>query len=585
MDPTLEGGTPIVTSTPGLDPITIEVQWNRLISIMDEVDVTVVRTSFSTIVGESRDFAVIMLDKHGRSLAQSQLSSPAFTCHLPITTKHLLEAFPAHTLVPGDVLITNDPWIGTGHLPDLSIVTPVFHDGRVVAFMACAAHVADIGGRLDFFDARDLFEEGLRIPPSKLYVAGEANDQLFRIIAANVRVPDMVVGDVHAIVSAERLGAQRLGEFLTDYGGPAAIDALAEEILNRSEHAMRQGLLGLPDGEWRYGLDADGFRTPLRLEVTVTKRGDQIHVDYTGSSAQFTDASINCVMNCTFADTFYPLKCSLTPDVPNNEGLFRPITIYAPQGSVVNTTFPSAVKSRSKTSFHIHMAIYGALSQAMPDRIQAGSGSFWAITLHGFHPDGLPFNVHILPNGGKGATARMNGLATIAFPYNGTVTPTEIVENQAPIMIEYKRLLRDSGGAGRFRGGLGQELQMKVIGDRSLVASVRPDKVKFPPPGILGGRPGLEGKFALNGADVPVRPHTLAPGERIYLRLPGGGGYGDARERPVDGVSRDVLDGYVSTEAAEREYGVIVDPQTGIARRLEPTPSTSRAAGATTGRG
>jgi N-methylhydantoinase B len=324
---------------------------------------------------------------------------------------------------------------------------------------------------------------------------------------------------------------------------------------------MRQGLLGLPDGVWRYGLDADGFRTPLRLEVTVTKRGDQIHVDYTGSSAQFTDASINCVMNCTFADTFYPLKCSLTPDVPNNEGLFRPITIYAPQGSVVNTTFPSAVKSRSKTSFHIHMAIYGALSQAMPGRIQAGSGSFWAITLHGFHPDGMPFNVHILPNGGKGATARMNGLATIAFPYNGTVTPTEIVENQAPIMIEYKRLLRDSGGAGRFRGGLGQELQMKVIGDRSLVASVRPDKVKFPPPGILGGRPGLEGKFTLNGADVPVRPHTLAPGERIYLRLPGGGGYGDPRERPVDEVARDVLDGCVSTEAAEREYGVIVDPR------------------------
>jgi len=550
-----------------LDPITIEVQWNRLISIMDEVDVTVVRTSFSTIVGESRDFAVIMLDRHGRSLAQSQLSSPAFTCHLPITTKHLLAVFPVESLVPGDVLITNDPWLGTGHLPDLSILTPVFDGGKVVAFMACAAHVADIGGRLDYFDARDLFEEGLRIPPSKLFIAGQPNEQLFRLIAANVRVPDMVVGDVHAIVSAERLGVQRVSEFLADYGGGPALDALAEEILRRSERAMRQALLGLPDGEWEYGLDADGFRTPLHLHVKVTKREDRIHFDYTGSSPQFADASINCVMNCTFADTFYPLKCSLTPEIPNNEGLFRPISIHAPEGSVLNTTFPSAVKSRSKTSFHIHMAIYGALAGAMPERIQAGSGSFWAITLNGFHSDGTPFNVHILPNGGKGATARMNGLPTIAFPYNGTVTPTEIVENQAPIMIDYKRLLPDSGGAGRFRGGLGQEIQIRVIGDRSLVASVRPDKVRFPPPGVLRGSPGLTGRFTLNEAAVPVEPRTVTPGDRVYLRLPGGGGYGDPRERPLEDVVRDVVDGYVSPRAAREQYGVAVNAATATGRR------------------
>jgi N-methylhydantoinase B len=551
-----------------LDPITIEVQWSRLVSIMDEVDVTVVRTSFSTIVGESRDFAVIMLDRHGRSLAQSQLSSPAFTCHLPITTKHLLTAFPADSLVPGDVLITNDPWIGTGHLPDLSILTPVFEGGAVVAFIASAAHVADIGGRLDYFEARDLFEEGLRIPPSKLFEAGVANEQLFRLLAANVRVPDLVIGDVHAIVSAERVGADRLGEFLRDYGGAAAFDALASEILGRSERAMRQALLALPDGEWQYRLEADGFRTPLDLRVRVSKRGDRIDFDYTGSSSQFADASINCVMNCTFADTYYPLKCSLTPDIPNNEGLFRALTIDAPKGSVLNTTFPSPVKSRSKTSFHIHMAIYGALAPAMPDRIQAGSGSFWAITLHGFHPDGSPFNVHILPNGGKGATARMDGLPTIAFPYNGTVTPTEIIENQAPVVVEYKRLVRDSGGAGRYRGGLGQEIAMRFVGQRSLVASVRPDKMKFPAPGVLGGKAGMPGRFTLNEAEVAVQPHTVTPGQRLYLRLPGGGGYGDPSARPAEDVARDVLDGYVSAAAAEREYGVVVDAATGAARRV-----------------
>jgi len=539
-----------------LDPITIEVQWNRLTSVMDEVDAAVVRTSFSTIVGESRDFAVIMLDRAGRSLAQSQMSSPAFTCHLPITAKHLLQAFPAESLRPGDILITNDPWIGTGHLPDLSILTPVFFDNRLVAFMACAAHVADIGGRLDFFEARDLFEEGFRIPPSKLFIAGQENEQLTRLIAANVRVPDMVLGDIHAIIGAERLGAQRLGEFLNDYGGPPAFDALAEEILGRSDRAMRQALRALPDGEWAYEVQADGFNIPLRLRVKVTKQEDRIHFDYTGSSDQFTGASINCVMNCTFADTFYPLKCSLTPHLPNNEGLFRALTIYAPEGSVLNTTFPSAVKSRSKTSFHLHVVIFGAMAEAMADRIQAGSGSFWAMTMHGVHDDGTTFNVHVLPNGGKGATARMDGLPTIAFPYNGTVTPTEIIENQAPVVVEHKRLVVDSGGAGRFRGGLGQEMQFRLVGTRPMIASARPDKIRFPAPGVLGGKPGLAGRFTINGKDAPVRPHTLKPGDVITLRLPGGGGYGKPRLRPRADIDRDIDEGYVTPAAARRDYGV-----------------------------
>ncbi|MDR7464545.1 MAG: hydantoinase B/oxoprolinase family protein [Armatimonadota bacterium] len=534
----------------------IEVQWSRLIAIMDEVDVALVRTSFSTIVGESRDFAVIMLDRHGRSICQSQLSSPAFTCHLPITTKHLLKSFPQETLAPGDVLITNDPWIGTGHLPDLSIIMPVFDSGTLVAFLACAAHVADIGGRLDFFEARDVFEEGLRIPPSKLFAAGRENEQLFRLIAANVRVPDMVVGDIHAIVGAERLGAERLRDFLADYGGPPAFQRLADEILRRSERAMRTALRTLPDGEWSFALEADGFRRPLRIQVMVRKQDDRVHVDYTGSSPQFGDASINCVNNCTFADSFYPLKCSLVPALPNNEGLFQALTISAPEGSVLNTTFPSPVKSRSKTSFHIHMAIYGALAETMPDRVQAGSGSFWAITFHGMHEDGSTFNVHVLPNGGKGATARADGLPTIAFPYNGTVTPVEIVENQAPLLVEYKRLVPDSGGAGRYRGGLGQEIQFLV--KRRLIASIRPDKIRFPPPGIRGGRPGLAGHFTVNGHEVPVEPHTLHPGDRIYMRLPGGGGYGNPADRDPELVVRDVLEGYVSPTAARREYGLNV---------------------------
>jgi N-methylhydantoinase B len=538
-----------------LDPISLEVQWNRLISIMDEVDIAVVRTSFSTIVGESRDFAVIMLDRQGRSLAQSQLSSPAFTVHLPFTVKHLLAAFPAETLKPGDVLITNDPWMGTGHLPDLSIVTPVFYADTLVGFMACAAHVADIGGRLDFFDARDLFEEGLRIPPSLLVEAGVPNDQLFRIIEANVRVPDLVIGDIRAIVGAEYLGAQRLQDFLADYGGAEALSLLSDEILDRSEAAMRAALREIPDGSWSYRAMADGFRTPLVVAVKVTKQGDGIEIDFSGSSAQFADASINCVMNCTFADAFYPIKCSLTPDLPNNEGLFRPLKVHAPAGCVFNTTFPSAVKSRSKSSFHIHAAVYGALAAALPDRVQAGSGSFWALTLHGKHEDGATFNVHVLPNGGKGATANRDGLPTVAFPYNGTVTPTEVLENQAPILMEHKRLVEDSGGAGSRRGGLGQDISFRILGDAPLIASLRPDKVAYPPNGLAGGAAGLAGEYRINGAPFEVAPRTLTPGERISIRLPGGGGYGDPRQRPREEVLRDVEDGFISERAARDIYG------------------------------
>ncbi len=551
---------PISPGAIPLDPISIEVQWNRLISIMDEVDIALVRTSFSTIVGESRDFAVIVLDRHGRSIAQSQLSSTAFTVTLPATTKHLLAAFPVETLVPGDVLITNDPWLGSGHLPDLSIVMPVFADGAVVAFMAAVAHVADIGGRLDYFDARDLYEEGFRIPPSKLYLAGKPNDQLFRLLAANVRVPDMVIGDVEAMVGAEKLGRDRMFEFLADYGGPAGFQALADEILARSDRAIRTALAKLPDGVWRYAIDADGYRSPLHIAVEVSKTGDSIHVDYTGSSPQFADGSINCTTNITFADTYYPIKCALAAAVPNNEGLFRAITISAPPGSVFNTLMPSAVRSRSKSSFHIHVAIYGALSGLIPELIQAGSGSFWALTLHGVHPDdGGVFNVHVLPNGGKGATAQTDGLPTIAFPYNGTVTPAEIVENQAPVIVDYKRLVTDSGGAGAQRGGLGQEIAFRVLAGDSLIASLRPDKVRYPAPGMLGGLPGMTGTFALNGAAFAVEPRTLRPGDVLSIRLPGGGGYGDPHRRDRARVAEDVAEGFVSAAAARALYGMTDD--------------------------
>jgi N-methylhydantoinase B/oxoprolinase/acetone carboxylase alpha subunit len=539
---------------PGLDdPIDLEIRWTRLVTIMDEVDAAVARTSFSTIVGESRDFGVVMLDPHGRSLAQSQLSTPAFTITLPLTAKHLLAAIPAATLEPGDVLITNDPWLGSGHLPDLTICTPVFHRGRLAGFIGCVAHISDIGGRADYLDDKDLFEEGLRIPPTFLVRRGEPVDLLFRMIEANVRVPRLVIGDIHALLGAERLGAARLVEFLDDYG-METLDPIADVILARSERAMAAAVRALPDGTWRAAVDADGHRRPVHIEVAVTVAGERITVDFEGSSPEQADTSINCVMNTTFSDAYYPFKCSLLPHLPNNEGLTRFLAVKAPEGSIFNTRFPRAVRARSKSSFHIHTAIYAALADVLGPTAQAGSGSFWTLVASGTTAEGEGFRAHMLPNGGKGALAGTDGLPTIAFPYNGMITPVEIFENNAPVLITRRALIPDSGGAGTRRGGLGQSLVFTPSTDAPVQVFVRPDKLRFPPPGLAGGLPGRAGEILLNGVPCPPEPVTLARGDTLELRMPGGGGVGDPAGRDPALLAADVEAGLVGADAARTLY-------------------------------
>jgi N-methylhydantoinase B len=525
---------------------------------MDEVDAAVARTSFSTIVGESRDFGVVMMDRHGRSVAQSQLSSPAFTVTLPLTCKHLLRAHPAATLKPGDVLITNDPWLGSGHLPDLTICTPVFHRARLAGFIGCVAHISDIGGRADYLDDKDLFEEGLRIPPTLLVKAGEPVDVLFKIIEANVRVPRLVVGDIHALLGAEALGARRLVEFLGDYE-LETLDPIAEQIIARSERAMAAAVRALPDGVYRGAVDADGHRRALHIEVAITIDGERVIADYAGTSPEQLDTSINCPLNTTIADTFYPLKCSLLAELPNNEGLTRFLEVRAPEGSILNTRFPRAVRARSKSSFHIHNAIYDALAGVLGRQVQAGSGSFWTLVASGTNDEGEVFRAHMLPNGGKGALAGADGMPSIAFPYNGMATPIEIFENNAPILIACRALIADSGGAGRQRGGLGQVLRLTPASEAPVTIFVRPDKLRIAPPGLSGGDDGRRGAILLNGEPAPLEPVTLRRGDVIELQLPGGGGFGAARERDRARLASDVAAGYVSREAARRFYGMSIE--------------------------
>ncbi len=539
-----------------IDPISLEIQWQRLISIMDEVDNATVRTSFSTIVGESRDFACILVDQDGSSLCQSSFSPPNFCVVLPRTAKIVLDKFPLETLQEGDVLCTNDPWIGTGHLPDYVVLTPVFFRGKVIAFMGTVAHLADVGGHRGDIEAYDVYTEGIRVPPSKLYEGGVENELLFEIIGNNCRVPHMVLGDLRAIVGTHQIGARRLQEFLVDYEMDDIVD-LSDEIHNRSERLMRERIEALPDGVYEFGLDIDGYIETVHLHATVEIRGSDIFVDYAGTSPQTRLGAINCVYNTTYASTLYPFKCALVPGIPNNEGLFRPVTVTAPKGCILNCSDPFPVQARAKVTNNINQVLFGAVWPILGEHAQAGSGSIWPFSVSGELPEYGSFSVHILPHGGRGAMRDLDGLPPIAFPHNSSVTSTEIMETEAPILMLHKAFLPDTAGAGRSRGGIGQIITFRNIADESITARIRPDKMFCEPPGIDGGHPGQVGEVRFNG-EVITRfpPLEFKPGDEIEMRMPGGAGFGSVAERDPDQILHDLRMGYITPAAAAADYGL-----------------------------
>jgi len=545
------------TVTPSsIDAVTLEITWQRLISIMDEIDNATVRTSFSTIVGESRDFACVLLNADGNSLCQSSFSPPDFCVILPRTTRAMLQKFPLETLREGDVLFTNDAWLGAGHLPDYVVVTPVFWRGKPVAFMGTIAHVSDVGGHRGDIESYDVFTEGLRMPPCKVYEAGQENEQAFSIIAANCRVPEMVLGDLRAIVGTHQIGARRLREFLDDYAIRDLV-ALSHEIHTRSETLMRQRIAELPDGVYEFGLDIDGYIDIVHLHATVEVRGSDIYVDYAGTSPQTRKGAINCVYNVTYSSTMYPFKCALAPRIPNNEGLFRPVHVSAPEGCILNCTFPYPVRARAKVTNNINQVLFGAVWPILGEHAQAGSGSIWPFSVSGEFEEYGTFAVFILPHGGRGAMRDLDGLMPIAFPHNSSVTATEIMETQAPLLMLCKEFLPDSAGAGRRRGGVGQVIKFRSIAAGPMSVRIRPDKMFCEPPGLDGGQPGKVGTVHINGELITrFPPIEFNPGDEIVLHLPGGGGFGPVEERERALVLRDLELGYITPGGAQRDYGV-----------------------------
>ena len=547
------------TNPPTFDAITLEIYWNRLISIADEAATGLLRTAFSTIVRESNDFATVLMDRNGDSVSENTGGIASFSCILPKTTKAFLEKYPADTWRPGDSVITNDPWLATGHLPDFTVVTPIFHRDQLVGFAGSISHSPDVGGSLWAADCRELFEEGIRIPPARLLRAGEWNEQLVDILLGNVRVPRQVLGDLQAQVVANEVCVRRVDEFLEDTDLPD-LQGLAAALSERADRAMRRAIAAVPDGTYHATIEADGFDDQTtRIVCAVTVSGDTMHIDYDGTSAQI-DRGINCVMNYTHAYSVYPVKCALDPFTPRNEGSYQAITVSAPERSILNPLYPAPVSARQLTGHLLAGAIYKALATVLPKQIiaECGGAPTMRALFSGINRDGDRFSQVLFASGGMGALPHRDGMSTTAFPTNVGAGSIEAYESVAPLLVWKKRLRTDSGGAGTFRGGLGQEVEIELRTEAASRLSLLSDRHQHPASGVLGGLSGAPSVIAL---DDGTKPHpksrsSVKPGQRLTLLYAGGGGYGDPTQRDREAVRADLRDGYISADAAKRDYGL-----------------------------
>lgn len=534
-----------------IDAITLEVMWNRLIAVVNEQAAALMRTSFTTIVRESGDLSAGVFDRRGNMIAQAVTGTPGHINAMATCIHHFLAVYPAETLSPGDVLITNDPQKTSGHLHDFTVITPIFRsaaDPAIVGFFGNTCHVLDIGGRGLGTDARSVYEEGLFVPITKLYDAGVENAELIKLLAANVRTPEPVLGDIHAQVAGNDVGGRRLLEFMDEFG-LEALEPLADAIIERSERAMRAAIAELPDGAWSNVVYSDGYEEPVRLEVTLTKRGDELWVDWTGSSAEST-RGINVVLNYTHAYTTYALKCALAPEVPNNEGSFRPVHVSAPAGSILNAQHPAPVGARHIIGHFLPGAIFGALAQIIPDRVMAeGAANIWNIQLTGKNADGELWTYVWFSTGGTGARPTSDGISAAAFPSGISGVPSEVIESLAPVVIHRRELRADSGGAGQYRGGLGQTLEFSVRTGRPYTFSPLFDRIQFAAQGADGGEAGASARITLSTGEELTRKgaRELAADTRVTLELPGGGGYGDPRRRDLEAIQEDLRDGLITT--------------------------------------
>jgi N-methylhydantoinase B len=516
------------------DNIQLEVLWQSLIATVNEQAKALQRAAFSPIVREAGDLANAVFDRRGRMVAQAVTGTPGHINSLARAASALLEEYPAETLAPGDVLVTNDPYKTAGQLLDVTVLYPVFRGETLIAFFGSTIHHTDVGGYGIGAGARDVFEEGLWIPICKLMVGGKRNDDVWKFILSNVRQPDHMAGDLHAQMASGEVGAQRLLA-LCEGNGLEDIEELADEIITRSEAATRAAIRLLPAGTYRASAEldlADGSRIDIVCAITVDTTAGEIVVDYEGSSGA-SPFGINVVKNYTHAYTTFAVRAVLNPDLPNNHGSLAPIRVEAPVGSIVNAVSPQPCTARHVVGMFLPNALLKALAQIKPEEAMAeGSGAVWTMQVSGNHDDGRPFITAMFTYaGGVGARYAKPGLSACSYPTGVSAVPIEVVEASAPIRFRKKQLRAGSGGRGRQIGGLGQTIEFTVETERPWQLNAVTSRLAVPPEGIFGGEQGASGAFTVNGEAVRTQQRvTLAPGDVVRLDLPGGGGFGPADE-------------------------------------------------------
>ena len=559
-------------TTPTFDAVSLGIMWDRLVSLTDEIVSTLVRSSFSTIVYESYDLSCVVLDAETNSIAQGTFGIPAFIGSAPVTARHMLKRFPAETLRPGDIIVTNDPWLGTGHLFDITMLRPVFRRGRIVAYTVSITHLPDIGGTGFGSSATEFYQEGIRIPICKLYDAGQINALLVDIIRSNVRVPEQVMGDVMANVSCNEVGGRELLAFMDEYG-LEELGTLSRAIRGQSEAAMRKKIAELSDGTYTNTLQAEGFDGPVTFAVKIKKRGDGISFDFTGTSG-CVRAGVNVPFCYTNAMALHAIKSLTLPSIPNNGGSAAPVRVSAPEGCILNAQPPFPTGGRHAMGHFVTPLIYGALAKAAPGSVQADSGMMNLITFQGRRRDDRAFSALYFAAGGYGALSGMDGWSTLPHPSNMAVVPVEVWETLTHTTILDKKLRPDSGGPGQWRGGLGQEVRLRNDTGHPLVMLGMGNRTEFPARGQSGGGAGTLRLHAVDGMPVHAKGRIeVKPGQVITVIEAGGGGFGDPKSRDQAAIAADVADGTVSVGAARTLYGWRDEG----ARAIADAPSTSPA--------
>ncbi len=556
-----------------IDPITLEVLRNRLDAIANEMQITLLRSAVSVILKEGEDCSCGLFDLTGETIAQA-CANPLHLGIMSPAVRTFLEAFPPDTLADGDVYILNDPYMGGTHLPDVILAAPIFVDGRAVAMSAALAHQEDMGGKTPGSmpaDATEIFQEGLIIPPSRLYERGVPNQTLVNLLKRNVRLPDVVLGDVAAQLASVKVGARAFRTMIQEFGEATVFEAI-QTLCRQAETLTRQRLSEIPDGEYRFHdfVDNDGIDVDqrVRIEVTLTVRDSDVVVDFTGTAGQ-TRGPVNIGYWGTVSSVYFVFRAFTGPDIPVNGGTTTPIRVIVPEGTVLNPRYPAPVAIRAHTAKRVVDVVVGALAQAVPDRLPAASsGSMSVCSFGGIDSrSGRPFGCTDIVAGGMGARPTKDGIDLLETDITNCMNiPAEAFEAHYPLRVIKTRYRVDSGGPGRFRGGLGIERTIEAIRG-SIQCSFRSDRHYTAPWGLRGGRPGARWVTRVErtaGGTVEVIPSkrvfVLQTGDRLVMETGGGGGFGDPLERAPEHVLEDVIDGKVSMEAARGDYGVVVIP-------------------------